>query len=345
MKFNPSEIAKPNGNIFALPFSKKEAKVILIPVPSEITVSFRSGTSFGPKAILSASPQIDFYDPSFPSSWEKGIFMLPISKKWKKHCQKLRSIATQCIKYLEKENFSKKKNKVLWEKVNQGTEILANWVQKISEENIAKNKIVGVLGGDHSSPLGLIRALAKKYKFGILMIDAHLDLRYGYEGFQNSHASIMRNASGIKEVEKIVNVGARDFCEEEIEFVKKNKNRISFFGDQKISDKLFSGKKWPSLCQEIIAKLPKNVYISFDIDGLNPMLCPNTGTPVPGGLEFNQAIFLIRQIVKSGRKIIGFDLCEVSPAKAGDFASDWNAIVGSRILYQLFILAVGSEKK
>jgi len=67
MQFDPNETAKPNGNIFALPFSQKEAKVVILPVPCEITVSFRDGTSLGPEAILKASPQIDFYDSFFPS--------------------------------------------------------------------------------------------------------------------------------------------------------------------------------------------------------------------------------------------------------------------------------------
>lgn len=341
MKFNPSEISKPNGNIFAFPFSQKEAKVVIVPAPCEVTVSFRDGTSLGPEAILKSSPQIDFYDSFFPDAWKEGIFMLPISRKWKKYCKGLRKIAVSCIKKLEKGDPIK--NKALWEKVNKGTEFLADWIEETANENISQGKIVGVLGGDHSCPLGLMRALSKKYNFGILTIDAHLDLRKGYEGFLNSHASIMRNASELKGVEKIVNVGARDFCEEEIEFLEKSKGKILCFSDREISDKLFSGEKWSVMCQEIIADLPQNVYISFDIDGLNPALCPNTGTPVPGGLEFSQACFLLRQIVKSGRKIIGFDLCEVSPAKKSDPESDWNAIVGSRILYQLAILAIGSQ--
>lgn len=341
MHFDPSEKAKINGNIFTLPFSQKEAKVVILPVPCEITVSFRDGTSLGPEAILKASPQIDFYDSFFPEAWKAGIFMLPISAKWKKYCNNLRKIAVSCIKHLEKGDPIRNKN--LWKKVNEGTEVLADWIEEVSKENISQGKIVGLLGGDHSCPLGLMRALSKECNFGILTIDAHLDLREGYEGFQNSHASIMRNASELTGVKKIVNVGARDFCEEEVEFMKKSKGQILCYSDQEISDKLFSGEKWSLMCQKIIADLPKNIYLSFDIDGLNPALCPNTGTPVPGGLEFDQVCFLLRQVVKSGRKIIGFDLCEVSPSKKGDIESDWNAIVGSRILYQLSILAIGSQ--
>lgn len=93
---------------------------------------------------------------------------------------------------------------------------------------------------------------------------------------------------------------------------------------------LFEGKSWSKICEQILADLPEQVYISFDIDGLNPKLCPNTGTPVPGGLEFEQAIYLLKKIVASGKKIIGFDLSEVSPGN-----DDWDANVDARLLFQL----------
>ncbi len=85
-------------------------------------------------------------------------------------------------------------------------------------------------------------------------------------------------------------------------------------------------------------ELPSLVYISFDIDGLSPALCPNTGTPVPGGLEFDQAAYLIQQVFKSGRKIIGFDLCEVGNA-------EWDASVGARILWELSQYTIASQPR
>ena len=94
---------------------------------------------------------------------------------------------------------------------------------------------------------------------------------------------------------------------------------------------LFEGRTWDSICREMIQELPDKVYISFDIDGLDPKLCPNTGTPVPGGFSFQQAMYLIRKVVESGREIIGFDLCEVAPGDEGD----WDANVGARVLYRL----------
>jgi agmatinase len=93
---------------------------------------------------------------------------------------------------------------------------------------------------------------------------------------------------------------------------------------------MFEGVTWKMICDDIVASLPMQVYLSFDIDGLDPKLCPNTGTPVPGGLELEQAVYLIRRVADSGRKIIGCDLNEVVPG-----LDDWDANVGARLLYKM----------
>lgn len=191
--------------------------------------------------------------------------------------------------------------------------------------------MIALLGGDHSTPLGFIRALSEQYnRFGILQIDAHADLRKAYEGFTYSHASIMHNALKLPAVGRLVQVGIRDYCDEELEVMKRGMGRIVTHYDQDLKEQLYEGKSWAAICEKIIADLPKEVYISFDIDGLNPKLCPNTGTPVAGGLEFEQAIYLVKKLVKSGRKIIGFDLNEIAPG-----SDDWDANVGARLLFQL----------
>jgi agmatinase len=141
----------------------------------------------------------------------------------------------------------------------------------------------------------------------------------------------MYNALKIREVSRIVQVGIRDLCEEEMVAIEKTGGRIVTFFDEHIKLQLYNGKTWDNICDQIVAQLPMHVYISFDIDGLDPKLCPNTGTPVPGGLEFYQVVFLLKKIIQKGKKIIGFDLNEVAPAPH----SDWDANVGSRILYQL----------
>jgi agmatinase len=200
-------------------------------------------------------------------------------------------------------------------------------------------KIVGLVGGDHSTPLGFMEALAERYSdFGILQFDAHCDLREAYEGFEYSHASIMYNALKIPQVKKLVQVGIRDWCEAENEIINNSKGRVKTFFDYVMKRKMYEGESWRGICSEIISHLPRHIYISFDIDGLDPKLCPNTGTPVPGGLEFEQAVYLISQVAASGKKIIGFDLNEVAP---GD--SEWNGNVGARLLYKMCNLTAVSN--
>src|SRR6185437_1373919 len=95
--------------------------------------------------------------------------------------------------------------------------------------------------------------------------------------------------------------------------------------------------------EQIISELPQDVWISFDIDGLDPKLCPHTGTPVPGGLDFHEALYLIRELAESGRRIIGFDLNEVAPDPTG--ANEWDANVAARLLYKLSAWTLVSQGK
>ncbi|MFM8960365.1 MAG: arginase family protein, partial [Bacteroidota bacterium] len=177
--------------------------------------------------------------------------------------------------------------------------------------------------------------------FGILQIDAHMDLREAYEGFRYSHASIMFNALQIPSLTSLVQVGIRDYCPAEKELAQED-DRIRSWFDHDLQAANFRGQHWNNLCVDIIKDLPDKVYVSFDIDGLEPFNCPGTGTPVPGGLAYAQAIHLLETLYHSGREIIGFDLCEVAPSK-GD--REWNANVGARILYKLCNLCLASPQK
>ena len=229
--------------------------------------------------------------------------------------------------------------KEILKKINAAGNELNQWVKNESLELLNQNKIVALLGGDHSTPLGLMQALAEKHRaFGILHIDAHADLREAYEGFEFSHASIMFNAIKIPQVTHLVQVGIRDFCEAENNLIQSDK-RITTIFDRDIKHQQYEGSSWASICDNIVETLPEKVYLSFDIDGLDPKLCPNTGTPVPGGLELEQAIYLIEKLVYSGRTIIGFDLNEVVP---GD--DEWDANVGARLLYRLANMCLVSNR-
>lgn len=333
--FNPDENGLTTNGIFGLPFSPEESQIVLLPVPWEVTVSYGTGTAKGPQAILEASQQLDLYDPIFPGGWRVGMAMEKVSQEWSSKSQLLR---TQTNTYLENYG-SESADKSVLESLNAATEDLRNWVARESKRLMDAGKTVGIIGGEHSVPLGYMQALAEKFEsFGILQIDAHADLRVAYEGFQNSHASIMYNASHISNIEKIVQVGIRDFSEGENAIVRESEGRIIMYTDHEIKKSLLEGMGWRALADNIISHLPQNVYISYDIDGLQPWLCPNTGTPVPGGFQLEETTYLLEKLVESGRRIIGFDLCEVSPGE-----DEWDGNVGARVLYKLCLLAAKSN--
>ncbi len=329
--FDPNGVGIANGNFFGFPYTLNEAAMVFIPVPWDVTTSYGAGTSNGPQAILDASPQLDFYDFDVPDAWKYTHSTLPISDEIANRSRQYRAIAEKVINALEQEHPSNPEALDSWlEEVNEGCEWLRKELKSICSQYLDQGKLIGLVGGDHSTPLGFLDALSEHHEsFGILQIDAHADLREAYEGFTYSHASIMYNVLKIPQVSKLVQVGIRDICPEEIALTKAD-NRIQQFNDFGLKQNAFHGMLWKEQCEIIVDALPQLVYISFDIDGLSPDLCPNTGTPVPGGLSFQEASFLIKSVVDSGRKIIGFDLNEVSPGE-----DEWDANVGARMLYKL----------
>ncbi len=332
MNFDPNGVGINNGNFIGLPFDEESAKIILLPVPWDVTTSYAPGTSNGPENIRFASLQLDLYDLDAPNAWKDGIFMQQQAPRIKELNNNLRPLALQIIDAWEtgKNPLENKQMKDLLDIVNKGSEEINHWVYTSCLKLLEDGKKIGLIGGEHSVPLGYYKALATKYEdFGILQIDAHCDLRNQYEGFQYSHASIMANALKIPNITKLVQVGIRDFCQEEMDCIDHSNGRIVPYFDEKIKQKQFKGVQFHSICEEIIQQLPQHVHISFDIDGLDPKLCPDTGTPVPGGLDWSEAIYLLRLLKKSGKTIIGFDVCEV----AGD--SEWDGNVGARLIYKL----------
>lgn len=329
--YNPSGVGEINGNLLGLPFDYESAKLIVFAVPWEVTVSYGAGTANGPQRILDASIQLDLFDFDNPEGWKQGIFLVEIPQDILEKNNYYRDLAAQIIERLaqgKKLTDTPDLTPVLTE-INQASQQVNQWLFTQSQAAINQGKRVAVIGGDHSSPLGYFQALAVKYpNFGILHIDAHADLRDAYEEFEFSHASIMFNAMKIPQISKLVQIGLRDICHDEVQIIDKSNSRIVAYYDQTIKQKLYSGTTWIDLCQEMISHLPEYVHISFDVDGLDPKLCPNTGTPVPGGLELEQSFCLFRELVKSGRKIIGFDVCEVGDA-------EWDGNVGARIVYKL----------
>jgi agmatinase len=335
MSFDPNGVGIANGNIFGFPVTEDQADIVIIPVPWDATASYGKGTSDGPRAILEASTQLDFYHHSLQKAYETKVFLTPISREWKEINDRLCLRGIEYIQFLE-EGGRLEENVDFQETVKEITTAQLALAEQLEERAIHllnKGKIVAVLGGEHSTPFGLINAIDKLNKpFGILQIDAHADLRNAYEGFDQSHASIMFNAiESCKNLIKLVQVGIRDIAESEVELIHSSNGLIETFFDWDLKAQHYQGVNWHDQVTQIIASLPENVYISFDIDGLTPSLCPNTGTPVVGGLELEQVNYLIFELVKSGKKIVGFDLNEVAPGTS----DDWDANVGARALWNL----------
>jgi len=331
--FDPDGVGVDNGSYFGLPFAPDEAGLVLLSAPWDVTVSYGAGTSSAPAAIIEASTQLDFYDPLAPGAWRRGIATAGIDDALLETSRRLRADAARVIGHLEAGGRTDDESVAgLLRRVNEGCAAMNASIGAQARRWLDAGKIVGLVGGDHSTPYGLIRALGGRHeRFGILHIDAHCDLREAYEGFEWSHASIMFNVlRDVPQVAKIVQVAVRDFCGTEAALAASSE-RIATFADHELARAEFRGETWDAQCGRIVGALPEKVYVSFDIDGLTFENCPHTGTPVSGGLTFNRAVHLLDRLVGSGRRIVGFDVVEVCPAP-GDRI---DAITGARILWKL----------
>ena len=321
--FDPDAAAGEGSGSYGPPFTPEESRVVIVPVPFEATTSYGGGTSDGPKAVLEASKQVDLFDHETGRPYAAGIAMLDIPKNIVRWNREAKALA-----------HAKRPNT---KKVNAFGDRVNDWVYEQTRVLLDAGKIAVTLGGDHSVPFGAIRAYAEKYPgLGILHLDAHADLRDAYEGFTWSHASIFHNVmTRIEGVSKLVQVGVRDVGQGELAFIESQNGRIVTYFDSDVAVRKENGESWAAIADEIVQQLPQEVYLSWDIDGLDPTLCPGTGTPVPGGLSWNEAIGLLRAIHRSGKKIVGLDLCEVSPGE-----TEWDANVGARLLYKMIGFAL-----
>jgi agmatinase len=284
--------------------------------------------------VFEASKQVDLFDQETGRPYASGIAMLDVSKKvvrWNADAKKLAATV------IAKGGAVDRATRAAAAKVNEYSERVNEWVYDEARALLEAGKFVAVLGGDHAVPFGSIKAHAERHPgMGILHLDAHADLRDAYEGFTWSHASIFNNVMRkIDGVEKLVQVGLRDLGQAERQMIDTSGGRIIAFYDAELAAKKDEGVPFARIADEIVAALPDEIYLSWDIDGLDPTLCPGTGTPVPGGLSWNEALGLLRAIRRSGKTIVGLDLCEVSP---GD--TEWDANVGARLLYKMIGFAL-----
>ena len=305
--FDPDGVGVDNGTYFGLPFAPETAELVLISAPWDVTVSYGAGAAYAPDAIIEASTQLDFHDPLAPGVWRRGIATADVDYSLLESSQRLRADAARVIDHLEGGGCLE-------------DDYVVRKVRRVNEGCMSMNANVGAQASrwlDAGKTVGLV--------------GAHCDLRDAYEGFEFSHASIMFNVlRDVPQVTKIAQVAVRDFSESEAALAASS-GRIATFDDLSLAAALFRGETWDAQCRRIVDALPQEVYVSFDIDALTFENCPHTGTPVSGGLTFNQAVWLLDTLTRSGRRIIGFDVVEVCPAP--DERID--AITGARMLWKL----------
>jgi agmatinase len=344
MSFDPNAPAQPGSGIYGLPHGEQEAHVVLVPVPWEATTSYGGGAADGPRAILEASMQVDLYDLDVHRPYEHGIHMLPEPDEMIAWNGQAKALAQKVIAAGGAGDDPDLRGALA--RVNALSEKVNERVERDVTRLLSAGKLVGVVGGDHSAPYGALRAIAahRRRPFGVLHFDAHSDTRRAFEGFTHSHASIMFNVlETIPEVSKVVQVGIRDVCEEEVAYCREKGERVVVHYDRDLSRRRFDGEPFAAVAREIVGGLPDEVWVSFDVDGLDPRYCPHTGTPVPGGLDLPEAVFLLREVARAKKTIIGFDLNEVAPGP--DEGDQWDGNVGARLLYKLVAFALASQGK
>ncbi len=277
----------------------------VIPVPYEHTISYGAGTKLGPSAILKASSQLEVYDPFSDSSPAKhGIYTHPAIKS---------------------SAFNKEEPQIMFSKLEAAT-----------AQAIGYNAIPVILGGEHTVTFGALTALKANYgKFGIVHIDAHADLRDEYDGTIWSHASVMRRALDLDV--RIAQFGTRTYCEDERD-VRRAYN-ITAYDAHLFTDPSNPFPKGKDIETLLPMDFPNDIYISFDVDGLDPSIIPETGTPVPGGLQLYQSLGLLRHILV-GRNLIGFDVVELAPKENSHVSS----FAAATLVYKLMGLAVTNLK-
>ena len=302
------------SGIFGLPFGIDESSVAILPVPWDAACSQGTGTARAPDIIVEQSRFVELHDLVLGNIYERGIALNPLRID-------VASLARQAQCAQATKGSSSALTDSLCQQLNTG-------LYKETLQHLNANRSVGVLGGDHSVSYGAIAAHLETFPdTGILQIDAHADLRPSLDGLIWSHASVMYHVMETLAPVSLTQVGIRGLCSIERNYQRSN-NQIVVFTDPDIQRQLAQNIPWLSICDQIIDSLPENVYVTFDIDGLEPAYCKATGTPVPGGLSYTQAQLLLHRIVETGRTIRGFDLVEVG-------GCDEDALIAAHLLYTL----------
>ena len=270
------------------------ARAVVIPFGLEASVSYGGGTAAGPAAILKASQQLELYDDEL-------------------QCEPYLAYGVAALREPE---------------IARPIEAALHQLAGIVETVVHDDRFPFVLGGEHSLTAGAIRPLAARYPdLVVLQLDAHADLRDGYQGERHSHAAAMRRVLDFHGV-SLVSVGIRAVSKAEVDFYAANRDRIAIHWAK-------DQARWD--IDAIVAPLRgRPVYVTFDIDVLDAAVMPATGTPTPGGLSYPQALGILRQACRAGRAV-GADLVELAPI-AGLHACDYTA---AALAYKMLSYALG----
>ena len=339
--FDPSGACAPDSGIYGLPHTAAEARVHVVPVPFDATASYRKGAALAPEAVLRASHQVDLFDLLTGKPYQHGIAMLDVDPRLPTLNAEANALAQPILDAAGELEGNPELSRAL-DRVNEIGDEVNDIVHARCARSMDDGKLVVVLGGDHSTPFGAIRAAAERHPgLGILHFDAHADLRVAYEGFTWSHASILHNVmTRLDGVAMLRQVAVRDLCEEEFLAIRDSGGRIAamFADDWRFA--LNEGRNLREIARRFVSDLPERVWVSFDVDALDPPLCPNTGTPVPGGLTWSEAMLWLDELSSSGRTIVGADLVEVSPGETPTDCDSYDAIIGARLLYRMIGVAL-----
>jgi agmatinase len=260
----------------------EKSRVVVLPIPFEKTTSYVKGAGRGPAAIIEASTQVEFFDPEL----EVETCQIGISTDW--------SLADPSLG-------------------EESVETILRRIAEKTEEHLSRKKFVLALGGEHTITVGLIEPYLERYRgdLTVVQIDAHADLRDQYDGTPFSHACAMRRIAGKV---PIVSVGVRALEKAEFEAARAL-NVVHFYGHEI--------RRNPDWLRECLSSIKTRfVYLTLDLDGLDPSVIPSVGTPVPGGLLWEETLALIAGVARS-RTIVGADVNELCPGpdKRSDFAA------------------------
>lgn len=333
--YHPDGPGLDNGNFLGLPVVADPA-VRFVAVPYDATVSYGGGTAGGPGNVLAASRQLDVCIPGLEAPWRLGFAWEELRCASLARAGELRLVGARAVAAAEGGRAPSRDDVAALD--HAGDEIARALATAVAGA-LDRGEFPVVVGGEHAVALGAYRACAARGPFGILQIDAHMDLRPAYEGLRHSHASVMHNALLEPGLERLTQVAVRDYAPVERDRARREGDRVRVVLDDDLQRDLLDGRPFGGLAREIVAGLPSRAWVSLDVDGLAPALCAHTGTPVPGGLGFAQADRLLAELADSGREVLGLDVVEVAGAP-----HEFEGAVAARLAYR-FAARVVSRRR